>query len=205
MRELPDDYEARLQAKLAPERIRATLSFAGLILIVYEMVKQAVVNDVREFYCCGFDESGMLYDEEGYSRDVRSLDRSQFRASAKWLVKSGAITNEQVEVLERLYVHRKDVAHELAKYLIDVDHEPDADLFIQALEVLRDIRRFWTQIEIDIGTFEDHGDVTVDDVQPLSLLALGMFIEAYTEGVQQAHERAKAQSEGSEQAETNAL
>ncbi len=50
MRKLPDDYEDRLRAKLAPERIRATLSFAGLVLIVYEMVKQAVVKDVREFY-----------------------------------------------------------------------------------------------------------------------------------------------------------
>lgn len=141
MRKLPDDYEARLRAKLAPERIRPTLSFAGLILIVYEMMKQAVVTDVREFYLRGFDESGMLYDEEGYARDVKYLDRSRFRASAKWLVKSGAITDEQVEVLERLYVHRKDIAHELPKYLIDVDHEPDADLFIEALQVLSDIRR----------------------------------------------------------------
>lgn len=192
MRKLPDDYEDRLRAKLTPERIRATLSFAGLVLIVYEMVKQAVVKDVREFYWSGFDESGMLYDEEGYTRDVRSLDKSLFRASAKWLVKSGAIADEQTEILERLYVHRKDIAHELAKYLIDVEHEPDADLFVEALEVLRDIRRFWTQIEIDIGSFADHGDVTVDDVQPLSLLALGKFIEAYSDGVLQAHEQNKA-------------
>lgn len=202
MRKLPDDYEARLRAKLAPERIRATLSFAGLILIVYEMMKQAVVDDVRDFYFSGFDESGMLYDEERYARDVRSLDRSRFRASAKWLVKYGAITDEQTEVLERLYVHRKDIAHELAKYLIDVDHEPDADLFIEALQVLSDIRRFWTQIEIDFGTFEHHGDVTVDDVQPLSMSVLGLFIEAHSEGVLHANEQTEAQSQAGQQAET---
>lgn len=201
MRKLPEDYEVRLRAKLTPERIRATLSFGGLILIVYEMVKQAVVEDVRDFYMRGFDESGMLYDEEGYARDVSSLDRSRFRASAKWLVGNGAITDEQVQVLERLYVHRKDIAHELAKYLIDVEHEPDADLFIQALEVLRDIRRFWTQVEIDIGSFEDHGNVTVDDVQPLSLLALGMFIGAYSEGVLQAQEQNKSQSKDDQPAQ----
>ncbi len=123
---------------------------------------------------------------------------------SKWLVKSGAIADEQTEILERLYVHRKDIAHELAKYLIDVEHEPDADLFIEALEVLRDIRRFWTQIEIDIGSFADHGDITVDDVQPLSLLALGTFIEAYSDGVLQAHEQNKAQPQNGQQAETNA-
>ena len=49
MRKLPDDYEDRLRAKLVPAQIRATLSFAGLVLIVCEMVKQAVVKEVHEF------------------------------------------------------------------------------------------------------------------------------------------------------------
>jgi hypothetical protein len=186
MRKLPDDYEDRLRLKLSPERIRSTLSFAGLVLIVYEMAKQAIIEDVREFYSRGFDESGMLYDEEAYSREVKSLDKSVYRASAKWLVKSGAITEEQIDVLERLHVHRKDIAHELPKYLIDPEHDPDADLFLEALKVLSAIRRFWTQIEIDIGTFEDHGDITVDDVQPLSLACLGLFIQAFGEGLTQA-------------------
>ena len=183
MRKLPDDYEDRLRAKLAPEQIRVTLSFAGLVLIVYEMVKQAVVKEVHEFYWRGFDEKGMLYDKVRYDRDVRSLDRkSLFRASAKWLVKNGAITEKQVEVLESLHLHRQEITHELPKYLIDPDHNPDAQLFFDALNVLADIRRFWTQIEIDIGTFEDFGDVTTDDVQNLSLSCLGLFIEAFGEG-----------------------
>lgn len=188
VRKLPDDYEDRLRLKLLPERIRANLSFAGLVLIVYEMAKQAVVEDVRGFYCRGFDESGMLYDEEAYARDVKSLDKSVYRASYKWLVKSGAITDEQTEVLERLHVHRKDVAHELTKYLIDPEHDPDAELFLEALKVLSAIRKYWTQIEIDIGMFEAHGDVTVDDVQPLSLACLGLFIEAVGQGLTQAEE-----------------
>ncbi len=190
VRKLPDDYEERLRARLAPEQIRATLSFAGLVLIVYKIVKQAVSGDVRGFYLTGFDESGLTYDEVGYARDVRSLDKNPFRASAKWLVKRGAITDDQVDVPERLYIHRKDIAHELHKYLIDPEHDPDADLFFQALEVLGAIRRFWTEIEIDIGTFEDHGDVTVDDVQPLSLSLLAVFIEAYGEGLPHVDERA---------------
>ena len=147
------------------------------------MVNQAVVSDVHEFYWCGFDETGMLYDEEGYQRDVKSLDKSRFRASAKWLVNSGAITDEQVDVLERLYVHRNGIAHELPKYLIDVQHNPDMHLFVEAMHVLKAIRRFWTQIEIDIGTFEAHGDVTVDDVQPLSMEFLGLLIQAFADGL----------------------
>lgn len=44
--------------------------------------------------------------------------------------------------------------------------------------------------------------MTVDDVQPLSMSVLGLFIEAYSEGVLQAHERTKAQSQTGQQAET---
>jgi hypothetical protein len=43
--------------------------------------------------------------------------------------------------------------------------------------------------------------VTVDDVKPLSLLALGTFIDAYGEGVLQAHEQTEAQSQDAQQEE----
>ena len=49
---------ARLEAKLQPERIRATLAFAGLYQITNELIENAVVEDVRQFYFRGFDETG---------------------------------------------------------------------------------------------------------------------------------------------------
>ena len=52
-----------------------------------------------------------------------------------------------------------------------------------ALKILADIRRFWTQIEVDIGTYEEFGDIDVDEVQPLSLMVLQMSIDAYIDGL----------------------
>ena len=46
----PDGYMQRLEAKLQPQRIRATLSFAGLYQITHEMIKQSVLEEVRLFY-----------------------------------------------------------------------------------------------------------------------------------------------------------
>jgi hypothetical protein len=37
---------------------------------MHEMIKRSVNEDVRGFYLLGFDETGMLYDEAGYGRDV---------------------------------------------------------------------------------------------------------------------------------------
>lgn len=89
------------------------------------MIKQAVVDKVREFYLAGYDESGLVYDERAYAREVISHDKSRFRASAKWLVRRGAITEAQTQVLERLYAHRREIA--------------DAELFGEALAALRSI------------------------------------------------------------------
>lgn len=202
MRNLPYDYEERVRAKLAPQRMRATLSFAGLIPIVYEEVKRSVLENVREFYWCGFDESGTHYDEESYARDVTSLDKNRFRASAKWLVNNEAITDVQMEALERLRVHRNDIAHEPLKYLVDPDKEPDAHLFTQAMEVLRDLHRFWVQYEIDIGTFEfqGHRNVTVDDVESPLMVVLATLIQAVADGLREADEQTEAQSQDGQQA-----
>jgi hypothetical protein len=41
------------------------------------------------------------------------------------------------------------------------------------------MRRFWTGIEKDIGSFEDFGDVDLDEIMPRSLAVLQLCIDAY--------------------------
>ena len=185
-----DDYRKRLEQKLDPVSVLSTLSFAGLVTIVYELIKQAVVENVKGFYSLG-----SKLDHIGYGRDVLALDKNRFTASACWLVNNGAITADQLAVLEKLHAHRHEAAHELARYIVDVDHDLDIELFGQALAVLRDIHRFWTQIEIDVGSFELHGDVTTDDAVPLALIVLQHFIDAYTDGITKLHRLSVAATE----------
>jgi hypothetical protein len=136
-----DDREqmlARLTAKLQPWRIRATLSFAGLYQITHELIKEAVVDEVRQFYMDGFDQSGYTYNEESYAAHVLSRDpkKRKFRASLLWLVESDAISMEQADRLDEIYAHRHDLTHELGKYIVDPNFEPDMQLFMDALEIL---------------------------------------------------------------------
>ena len=58
------------------------------------------------------------------------------------------------------------------------------DLFIDALTILRELNRFSTQIEIDIGTFAEHGDLDVEDAAPISLYILQLCVEAYGKGLE---------------------
>ena len=54
---------------------------------------------------------------------------------------------------------------------------------MDALEILRSIHDFWIQIEIDIGSMDEHPGTTPADVTPLSLMMISMCIDAYTDGL----------------------
>jgi hypothetical protein len=181
----PEFYRARLEAKLAPERVRATLAFAGLYQLSHELIKDAVLNEVRAFFLTGFEGDTYKYDEPGYATSVLAkAPKNRFRASLLWLVEASAITIEQADRLDEIYAHRHELSHELMKFIIDPQFEPDVTLFTDALVILRAIRRFWTSVEMDIGTFDQFGDIDVDEVTPLSLLVLQLCIDAFTAGLE---------------------
>jgi hypothetical protein len=180
----PEAYRERLEAKLRPERIRATLGFAGLYQMTHELIKDAVLDEVHEFYWRGIVDGAMVYDEQAYAENVLARDaQNKFRASLLWLVEGDAITLAQADRLEDIYAHRHDLSHELIKYIVDPDFEPDVELFTDALTILKTTRRFWTSIEKDIGSFDDFGDVDLDEVTSLSLAVLQMCIDAYVAGL----------------------
>jgi hypothetical protein len=182
-----DAYKALLEAKLEPWRVRATLAFAGVYQVAHELIKESVIDEVRSFYCTGFDKAGMTFHEVGYEAEVLALDprKRKMRASLLWLVNGGAITAAQADRLDAIYAHRHELTHELGKYIVDPAFEPDMQLFTDAVEILRDILRFWTRIEIDLGSFEQFGDIDPDDVTPGRLLLLQLCIGAYADGLNQ--------------------
>ena len=138
----PEAYRRRLEAKLQPERMRATLGFAGLFQMTHELIKTSVLDEVHEFYWRGIEHGAMLYDEQAYAENV--LARSPmngFRASLLWLVNGNAITLAQADRLDDIYAHRHNLIHELIKYIVDPDFEPDVEMFTDALTILKAIRR----------------------------------------------------------------
>lgn len=105
-----------------------------------------------------------------------------------WLVDSEAITLGQADRLDAIYAHRHELSHELIKYIVDPHFEPTLEPFTDTLANLKAIRRFWSSVAIrrfwssvekDIGSFEDFGDVDLDEVVPLSLMVLQQCIDAY--------------------------
>jgi hypothetical protein len=152
------------------------------------MLKRTVVEDVKGFYGHSTVDGGTWFwgerGKKSYEHEVLLLaPKRPFQASLLWLQDAEAITPAQVTRLNEIYGHRHELTHELAKFIVDVDSEPDFDLLTDAVQILRDLVRFWAGIEKDIGTFDDHGNVNLDEVHSGSLLVLDMCIRAYVEGL----------------------
>jgi hypothetical protein len=180
----PELYKQRLEAKLAPHRIRSTLAFAGLYQLTHELIKRSVLEQTKGFFGKSLLDDTWFYGEADYRKSVLDMVPGKpFRGSLLWLVDMNAISRAQADRLDAIYDHRHELTHELAKYIVDVDFEPDTDLFLDALTILRDVTRFWTQVEKDVGTFDEYGDIDLDEVTPLSIALLGMCINAYGEGL----------------------
>ncbi|TQM65152.1 hypothetical protein [Humibacillus xanthopallidus] len=180
-------YEARLEAKLDPARVRSTLAFAGLFQLTHEMLKSVVIDDVKAFYGYVDVHGGVWVPDDGedtYRRKVLALvPKSAFQSSLLWLQNSEALDEEEAAHLDEIYQHRHQLTHELHRYLIDPDLEPDVELFVAALETLRRISRFWVQVEADIGTFDEYPDVDLDEVVNGRVALIDLCIQAYTEGL----------------------
>lgn len=182
----PDGYEERLKAKLQPARVRATLAFAGLFQLTHEMLKSMVIDDVKSFFgYIRIGDRGVWLPERGeleYQRDVLGRHANRFAASLLWLQTMNALGAEQAARLDEVYEHRHDLIHELAKYLVDPNLEPDYNLFLEALATLKALSRFWTEVEAGYGTFEEHPDLDLDEVTNLRLLLIDLAISALADG-----------------------
>lgn len=160
----PDEYTAWFNRNWDPENIRDLLAFAGAILVAYELIKKRVVDDVLGFYCNGFDDTGFTYSVE-YDTNVLALcPVSVYRASCKWLVESGAITDEQVAVLDALHEARGRMSHELVGYLVDPSYTVRPGLLADVRDVLRSLVVFWARIAMDTNPDFDHQDIADEEI-----------------------------------------
>jgi hypothetical protein len=87
-----------------------------------------------------------------------------------------------------VYAHRHALTHELVRYVIDPDAEPDVELLVEAIAILKDVHRFWIESEISIGGFiaadgTDFDDLDPDDVKPVQMMMLERSVSAYLDGL----------------------
>lgn len=162
---------------LDPEAVRPSLFLATMFIATFEILKDSIVDRIRDFYANAWDENGPAVSLE-YQRRVLSRNKSVVYASLDWLVESGAINEQDLETFQKVKKARNRLAHKLFAVVtgqMDSDHESQFPVLVT---LLRKIEVWWV-VNMEIGLDTDDGDQEIDEdgIDPGPILSLQMLIE----------------------------
>lgn len=144
---------------LHPPTLKENLIKASLYLTAYESLKNAVIDQVKDFFWTGFSqEEGDRYDKQ-YQEKVLSRNKKAFQASLLWFQEMGAIDEADLEIARTISDHRNEIAHELPNFVAS-NREVDLGLLLKLMVLVSKIDRWWIrEIELPIS-----GDYSADEV-----------------------------------------
>lgn len=149
---------------LTPEILRSNLLLASLYLTVFELLKDSIVDRIRDFYFLDIRKSSTTL-QSRFQNEVLSRNNSPVYASLDWLKENQAINDADICLYNRVREFRNYVAHELPKLLAD-GFTPDlAERFLEIISLLHKIERWWI-VNVDLLADErfDGKEVKEEDI-----------------------------------------
>jgi hypothetical protein len=153
---------------LNPESLRANLITASLFITSYETLKDSVIDQLRDFFVHGWDESGPIVGE-GYKTKVLALDMKQnpLRASVAWLKASKVIDDADEKLITELTLHRNEVAHQLPKFIAQAGEEIQVTRLGQILDLVTKVDRWWI-MNVELAIQDEIEPDKVDESRVIS-------------------------------------
>jgi hypothetical protein len=167
----------RWERFLDPEVVRPSLFAATMFITTFEILKDSVVDRVRDFYMCGWDETGPTI-SPAYQDEVASRNRSILYASLAWLREHGAVNDADIEAFEQLKRTRNLLAHQLFEVVTGHADSEHSSQLADLVALLRKVEVWWV-VNVEIPTNPDFADQDIDEtgIVPGAVLSLQMLIE----------------------------
>jgi hypothetical protein len=172
-----NDHKEKWERFLDPDVLRPSLFAATIFITTFEILKNTIVDRVREFYQTEwYDDKEVT--SPNYEAQVLNRNKSPVYASLNWLLQQQAIDERDLTTFEQLKRTRNVVAHSLFHVVTGQtasDHEAQLTLLI---ELLRKIEVWWV-VNFELPINPDYSDQEVDEasIVPGSILSLQMLLE----------------------------
>lgn len=150
---------------LDPNNLKDRLVFSALYIATFESFKDYVIDEVKFFFNSGFTNGEFSFSER-YKKEVLSKDKSIIKATFLFLIDSGAIDENDVEIFIELGRYRNKLSHELMDLLFEGLPEELPEKFIQLIKLRVKIEKWWI-LNIEIPTsldFDSNNDISEKDV-----------------------------------------
>jgi hypothetical protein len=136
--------------KLSPEELTRRLTYAGLVLVGFEILKSMIVGPIKAFYAKTTFGAGMPF--KSYKADVRGRARDEFEACLLYLRDfMKAINGDDVDTIQELRRHRNALAHDMVRMLSTLELERYREFWNRVDRTLFDLSlyRIWMEISAD--------------------------------------------------------
>ena len=167
----------RWERFLDPELLRPSLFLATMFITTFEILKDSVVDRIRNFYIDGLDSQGLVVGPK-YQTEVLSRNKSVLYASINWLLEHEVIDDRDIEIFEELKKIRNQLAHQLFAVVtgqVECTHEAQFEILVS---LLRKIEVWWVvNFEIAINPDFDGQDIDEEGIVPGAVLSLQMLIQ----------------------------
>ena len=171
------DIDESWRRFLTPEILRDNLITASLYVAAFELLKESIVERIRDFYLLGYDESDPQFLTK-YDADVLSKNRSPVYASLQWMMEQKAIDNNDIASFEAAKNCRNVIVHEMNRMLTDglpADWQRNFDSIVALLDK---VEKWWiVEVEIPSNPAFDGQNITVDDIVPGRIAGLRMMLD----------------------------
>ena len=163
---------------LNPEVLRPRLIRASLFIAAFELLKEIIVQRIRDFFTDGWNEKGDIVSSD-YTTDVLGRNRSPTHASLDWLRERGAISDADIATFGRVKNCRNALAHGLQKVALAEGLPVDFDARFQEMVALLKKIELWWIVEVEIPTNPDfdHKEIDYDGILPGHVMMLSLLYD----------------------------
>jgi len=177
-------YEKSWERFLDPDVLRPSLFMATMFITTFEILKNSIVDRIRDFYSNEFSPVGNTISPE-YSTEVLSRNKSPVYASLNWLMEQEAIDASDLDQFENLKKTRNIIAHKLFDVVTGQAESPHEEQFAILVELLRKIEVWWV-LNVEIATNPDYTDEEIDEsgIVPGAILSLQMLLQVASGGTE---------------------
>ena len=170
-------FAERWERFLDPDVVRPSLFIATMFITTFEILKDCVVDRLRDFFIDGIDENGPVVGSE-YQTEVISRNKSVLYATIDWLREHEVIDAQDVETFEQLKKTRNQLTHQLFDVVtgqVESQHESQFEVLVS---LLRKIELWWlVNVEIATNSDFDNKDIDEEGIVPGALLSLQILIQ----------------------------
>ncbi len=169
------------QKFINPQTLRKNLVAASIFITAYEMMRDALVGQLRQFFTNDWRSDETWAPSQEYTEKVLALDKREVVACALWFKNSGALSEEDLALLKKIANHRNEIAHELPA-LITTDGRDVSIALLRSIHHLTSKIDNWWIRNVEVPTNPDFDDrypteKELDEAVSLRMIFMSLLIQ----------------------------